>query len=76
MTTQEDWIEAPRWARVPECIRRLAQKMGVVVELETEKRLVRETVFFKVSGDDDDVGRFMVTLAEAMRSYNREETKP
>lgn len=63
-------IESPRWAKLPEYIRKLAMDLDLDIELQVEKRLINETVFFTVRGATDELMHFKITLCRATEEWN------
>ncbi len=70
MASFSEVVVAPRFARVPTFIRDMAFILGLDLSIEVEKHFIRETVRFRVEGDEGKVGRFRTALAEAMSEYN------
>jgi hypothetical protein len=71
----ESWAEGPRFAHLPEFIRKLAMQCEVkVVMLEVRTRLIRETVFFRIEGyDKSKCDAFANQFKRAMEEYQRED---
>lgn len=67
----ETWIEGPKFAHLPEFIRKLAMQCEVeVVSLDVRSRLIRETVFFKIqSYDKYKADDFCKQLSQALQEW-------
>ena len=61
------YIQGPRWAGIAPFLRRAAQATNCDIEINTEKGFIRETVFFKASGEEDDVERFIACVKESLK---------
>jgi len=67
--TFESWIEAPKYAHVASALRDLAQRATVKIEINVEKYILRERIFFKVSGKSNRVHAFAKTLKDSLDNY-------
>lgn len=63
------WIEAPKFANVPTFLKNLAWQLGLDIEIEVDKGWLRETVRFKVEGEEDKLRKFKVVLDESLQEY-------
>jgi hypothetical protein len=63
------WVEAPKFANVPTFLKNLAWQLGLNIEIEVDKGFFRETVRFKVEGDEDKVRKFASVFNEAAKEY-------
>lgn len=63
------WIEAPRFANGPTFLKNLAWQLGLNIEIEVDKGWLRETVRFKVEGEEGKLRKFKVVLEEALQEY-------
>lgn len=67
--TSSSWIEGPRMARLPEFIKKLAQRLDLEVKLDIHTRLIRETVFFEVTGSLGKIDEFSEEFSLAVNEY-------
>ncbi len=63
------WVEAPKFANVPTFLKNLAWQLGVNIEIEVDKGWLRETVRFKVEGDEEKVKKFASIFNKAAEEY-------
>ena len=68
----KSYIEAPRFAHIGIALRKAALGIGVDITIDTEKHLLRETVFFEVSGNEERINRFSTWLESAIKEYEEE----
>lgn len=67
----ETYVEGPRWAKVSNAVRKGVMELGITLDyIHVEKGLLRETTFFKVSGDESGVTTFRRVLLNALEDYN------
>lgn len=72
MAAWESYVEGPRWAKVGNAIRKGVMDFGIDLDyMHVEKGLLRETTFFKISGEDERVVAFRDSLLDALDDYNR-----
>jgi hypothetical protein len=60
------WIEGPRRACLPQFLKKLAQRLNVEIVLDTHQRIIRETVFFEITGTEDNVNEFQTEVCESV----------
>jgi hypothetical protein len=63
------WVEAPKFANVPTFLKNLAWQLGINIEIEVEKGWFRETVRFKVEGEETKVKKFFSVFNQAAEEY-------
>ena len=63
------WVEAPKFANVPTFLKNLAWQLGIDIEIEVDKGWLRETVRFKVEGDEMKVKKFISVFNQAAEEY-------
>ena len=63
------WVEAPKFANVPTFLKNLAWQLGINIEIEVEKGWLRETVRFKVEGEETKVKKFISVFNQAAEEY-------
>lgn len=63
------WVEAPKFANVPTFLKNLAWQLGINIEIEVDKGWLRETVRFKVEGEEAKVKKFISVFNQAAEEY-------
>lgn len=75
MAKYRDYCEAPRWARVPAFIKNTAFMLGLDVSMDIDAGLIRETVRFEVSGDQEKVSEFIKAFLASVKEYQSRASK-
>ena len=70
MTTYKNIIEGPRWARSDKFIKELCFIHEVEYKIDRDVGLFKETVYFKIWGDNNDVNIVRRKILEAVKDYN------
>jgi len=65
----KSYIEGPKFAHLPEFLKELAIDNEVNITLDVHKRILRETVFFEVTGDFNKVSTFTRELNAAVMEH-------
>jgi hypothetical protein len=63
------WVEAPKFANVPTFLKNLAWQLGLNIEIEVDKGWLRETVRFKIEGEEAKVKKFTFVFNQAAEEY-------
>lgn len=63
------WVEAPKFANVPTFLKNLAWQLDLNIDIEVDKGFFRETVRFKVEGDEEKVRKFASVFNKAAEEY-------
>lgn len=66
----KSYCEAPKWLRVPKWIRIVCFQLGLDCEIDIDSHFLRETVWFKVVGEEEALNKFKDYFYEAMNKYN------
>ncbi len=70
MVEDSSYIKGPRWAGIRNMIRTAASHADcVVVVMDSEKSWFRESVYFTLSGEADDIEMFNRTIEESVRAW-------
>jgi len=64
-------VEAPKFAYVPTFLKNTAWQLGLKIEIEVDKGWLRETIRFKVEGDENKLKTFKINLEKAIQEYQR-----
>lgn len=67
-------IEALRFASTTDVLREIAWELGLCLQYNVIKHIIRETVFFEVRGKTEQVLRFRDILDRSVAEYNAEIT--
>jgi hypothetical protein len=72
--TLRSYISGPKWAKLPEAFydleQQLADKVVSVQVTRVAKRFLTETVFFEISGPQDDVLTISNAIIQDCERYN------
>ena len=71
LTTFSSVLQGPRWLGIESFLRNEAWTRGLEIEAETDKGWVRESVRFRVKGDENKVREFVSEIQQAMDAYNQ-----
>lgn len=70
-------VEGPRFANFRRLLFAIAQLYGVDIEIEDQQKgIIRETIFFKYSGEQDKVELCQKQFVKSVNDYNNCEAKP
>lgn len=69
MTEYKDVVECARWSAVPNYLERLAFILDLTLEMKVQNGLLRQTILFKVIGDDQSVDKFKNQFHKDARAY-------
>ena len=67
----ESYMDAPRWAKVPKFLRKLAFELDLQIDIDVEKSLLRERTYFTVYGKKSQLEEFKNMYELAMENYNK-----
>lgn len=65
--------EAPRWARVSECVKQLALFHGLDLKIEFSRYWLKETGAFVCTGTTRDLGHFTDEVNQLLEQYNKRD---
>jgi len=68
--TIKSYIEGPRWARIDKAIKNACWELGLKCEVERDTTLLRETVRFKVEGEESKLRSFKDGLESSLQKWN------
>jgi hypothetical protein len=64
------WIECPRWVKMTTLLKQMAIMSGLDIEIQEDKGLLTETVFFTIKGTERKIIEFDKFLRESINKYN------
>jgi hypothetical protein len=64
MTTNKGWVSGPRWGQIKKGLKELAWEHNLDIKCDVEKGLLTETVFYKVSGEENNINKFIKDVEE------------
>jgi hypothetical protein len=70
MPVHRNSIEAPKWAGFGSAVRQIANRCNLDIEVDKESGLIRETIFYKVTGDAESISRFKRLVQQTVDRYN------
>ena len=65
-------VEGSRWAMVPRFLRDRCFTLGIDLEMDIDKGLIRENVRFTIKGPESKLRRLMRELKEGIDEYNQD----
>lgn len=65
-------IDSPRWINVKKILREGAYIYDLDLEVEEEKQFLYKATYFKVSGDPDQITKFVKAIKYTLDYYNKE----
>lgn len=69
MAIYKSYIEALKLAGVPAFIRKLAFTFDLDADIDVEKGFIRETTFFTIRGNQEQLDRFVLALNASIKEY-------
>lgn len=74
MTEVSSYIKGPRWAGIRDLIRTAASHADCdVVSMDSEKSWLRESVYFTLSGEADNIEKFNRIIEESVRAWEEDD---
>ena len=70
MGKMKTYLTAPRWAKVPSYVKRLAFNLDLELNITVDVGILTETVYIRVSGDDENIKLFAKNLEDSVEEFN------
>jgi hypothetical protein len=70
MATHRNSIEAPKWASFGTAVRQIANQCNLDIQVNKESGVIRETIFYRVDGEQEAINKFKRMVNETVADYN------
>ncbi len=68
-TSVKSYVSGPRWVGLGRFLREAAMHCDLEIQIEREHGLIRETLFFKVEGEQENIEKMDEILQRAKEEY-------
>lgn len=69
MVYKNRW-NGPRWAKFSDFLKDLAWDLDLVIEIEIDKGIIRESGRYVVEGDEESIKKFRRMISSAIEAYH------